>query len=280
MRRLRHPVATTLVGVVFGMGLVLGGVALGQSGGGSDLTGCLKNGDIYNVAIGENPLNACKADEIQVSWNSEGQPGSTWFSGPDTPTNTLGMDGDLYLHLGTGDVFVKESGTWVTQATLKGPQGAPGPQGPQGPVGPEGPAGLAPRAAFNSTADAPDQVFTLPVEITAPAPGMLIVSATVDAVRGSGGAGTNSYHCRLDRSNGATIPGTRMVSQVTRPDNAHEDCTTTGAMAVDAGTHTINFAVSFDVPGGDFAAVGGEVHDASVWALWVPYDGTGAIPAG
>lgn len=70
-----------------------------------------------------------------------------------------------------------------------------------------------------------------------------------------------------------------MVSQVTFPDNAHEDCTTSGAITVDAGTHTIDFHVSFDVPGGDFAAVGGAIGDASVWALWVPSDSTGAIPA-
>jgi hypothetical protein len=53
--------------------------------------------------------------------------------------------------------------------------------------------------------------------------------------------------------------------------NGHEDCTTTGAAVVTAGTHTIDFEV-FIVPA--TTSLGG----ASMWAQWVPFDGTGAVP--
>ena len=47
-----------------------------------------------------------------------------------------------------------------------------------------------------------------------------------------------------------------------------EDCTTTGAAVVDAGTYTIDFEV--------FGVVGTTIlSDAAVWALWVPFDGNG-----
>ena len=53
--------------------------------------------------------------------------------------------------------------------------------------------------------------------------------------------------------------------------NEEEDCTTTGAAAVAAGTHLIDFEV---------VGVGPStfLSEASVWVLWVPLDGSGAIP--
>lgn len=87
-------------------------------------TGCLKNGKLESVAIGDSPLEPCGDNAQEVSWNAQGpagEDGATWFSGATLPTSDLGTNGDLYLHLDTGDVFVKQYGTWVTHANLEGP---------------------------------------------------------------------------------------------------------------------------------------------------------------
>ena len=39
------------------------------------LTGCLKNGKLTNVAVGDQPAKPCKAKEVQVGWNAHGSPG-------------------------------------------------------------------------------------------------------------------------------------------------------------------------------------------------------------
>jgi len=132
-------------------------------------------------------------------------------------------------------------------------------------------AQLTPRAAFNSTFDAPDGAdFTLSTTITAPAPGILLLSATIDAANFTD---FDFYNCFLEINNGF-VSGTAMISELdggTAPANFEEDCTTTGAAAVAAGTHTIDFKVMDVEPST-------ELFDASVWVLWVPLDGSGAIP--
>lgn len=124
------------------------GVAIGTSGGDDTVfTGCLKNGKISDVAVGTEPTKPCNSRAETISWNASGRDGATWFSGVSSPADTLGENGDLFLLLedgdttAAGDVFVKQDGTWVTQATLRGPEGLQGPEGPEGPQGPEGPAG-------------------------------------------------------------------------------------------------------------------------------------------
>lgn len=49
-----------------------------------------------------------------------------------------GIDGDYYLNTTSGDLFHKESGSWVLVGNLKG---AMGPEGPQGDKGDTGTAG-------------------------------------------------------------------------------------------------------------------------------------------
>lgn len=135
------------VAIVVGVLLAPASVAvLAADDGGTSttFTGCLKNGNLGSVAIGDSPRSPCTPGGTEVTWHAEGPPGedgATWYSGATLPTAELGSDGDLYLHVESGDVFVKESGTWVTQATLRGPEGPKGPPGPEGPRGPEGPAG-------------------------------------------------------------------------------------------------------------------------------------------
>lgn len=121
---------------------------------------------------------------------------------------------------------------------------------------------LVPTAAFNSIEDVPGQnLFILPVEITAPAPGILILTGNVEA---SNDILSDVYFCSL-LVDGDEVPGTNMSSQLhgTSSTNQEEDCTTTGAAAVDTGTHTVELEVSNVEPTTD-------VGNSTIWALWVP----------
>ena len=46
------------------------------------------------------------------------------FNGSTTPSSGLGADGDEYLNISNGDLYIKESGTWVLKINLKGPTGS------------------------------------------------------------------------------------------------------------------------------------------------------------
>ena len=130
---------------------------------------------------------------------------------------------------------------------------------------------LLPRAAFNSANGAPDGAnFTLSTTITAPAPRILILSGQIDA---NNFVAIDFYNCRLEIDDGL-VSGTWMFAILDgKPtSNGDENCTTTGAAVVGAGTYVIDFEVS-DVEGTT------SLGHTSVWALWVPLDGTGAIPA-
>ncbi len=131
-------------------------------------------------------------------------------------------------------------------------------------------AELAPRAAFNSTTSAPNEDFALSAEITAPARGILLMSGGVQAINT---LSDNIYGCRLEIDNGV-VTGSEMFSRLDGESliNDDEDCTTSGAAVVDPGTYTIDLEV-VDVAAETF------LNDASVWVLWVPFGGTGAVPA-
>lgn len=99
---------TTLATLIF---VSFSGLAAAQD----TFTGCLTTGgSIINVAIGTDPAQPCTANQLQISWNEEGQKGDK------------GDQGD------TGD------------KGDKGDQGLTGPQGPQGLTGPPGDPGPAP----------------------------------------------------------------------------------------------------------------------------------------
>ena len=40
-------------------------------------------------------------------------PKTSWLAGTGTPSDSLGVDGDMYLEGDTGDVYQKENGTWA-----------------------------------------------------------------------------------------------------------------------------------------------------------------------
>lgn len=55
-----------------------------------------------------------------------GQSGNFIFTGDDAPSNSLGINGDSYVDLGSYDYYVKEDGAWVKQGNLKGSEGVDG----------------------------------------------------------------------------------------------------------------------------------------------------------
>ena len=65
-----------------------------------------------------------------------GQDGNRWFDGTGAPAPGLGNDDDYYLDTDNGDIYQKQSGSWVIVGNIEGPQGPTGPQGPIGPAGP------------------------------------------------------------------------------------------------------------------------------------------------
>lgn len=46
------------------------------------------------------------------------------FNGSTTPSAALGVDGDEYLNITNGDLYIKESGSWSLKLNLKGPTGS------------------------------------------------------------------------------------------------------------------------------------------------------------
>lgn len=126
-------------------------------------------------------------------------------------------------------------------------------------------ADLVPRAAFVSTGT-PSAELPLEVEITAPAPGVILANGSVDAY-----AGPDEYSCHL-YLDGSVVRGSGMASELDNQDNSEENCTTGGGVAVDAGTHTVTLNLLTNENVATF-------HQY-LWALWVPFDGSGSVPSG
>ncbi len=134
-------------------------------------------------------------------------------------------------------------------------------------------ADLASRAAFNSdelsgtVADA-----ALDATIEAPARGTLVMNGAVDITLGSLDT-VDTVICEL-LVDGLVVAGTTMFAAVgndsTFDDSNENICSTTGAFVVDAGSHTATFNIR-DV---DDALL----YDMSVNVIWVPFDGSGAVP--
>ena len=96
----------------------------------------------------ENPTGSSGGNGDSSSGTSTddglGEVDSQWFTGSTAPEASLGSDGDLYMNLDTGEVYVKADGLWNNVGNVtgpEGPQGEEGPEGPQGPEGEQGPAG-------------------------------------------------------------------------------------------------------------------------------------------
>jgi hypothetical protein len=67
--------------------------------------------------------------EALVVAGADGEPGadgSKWYNGEGAPAGELGVDGDYYLRTSNGDVYEKQSGSWVIIGNLKGEPGESG----------------------------------------------------------------------------------------------------------------------------------------------------------
>ena len=75
----------------------------------------------------------------------KGDDGKDILNGTENPSLTDGKDGDKYVNTTTGDVFVKENGTWKPAGNIKGPKGENGTNGTNGAAGSNGSDGAAGR---------------------------------------------------------------------------------------------------------------------------------------
>jgi hypothetical protein len=72
---------------------------------------------------------------------SPGANGSLWYTGRGNPSNSLGLNTDLFLDTTTANVFQKTNNNWVKIENIKGNEGQTGPPGAAGAPGPVGPPG-------------------------------------------------------------------------------------------------------------------------------------------
>lgn len=70
--------------------------------------------------------------------NGSGGGGTIWRDGSGPPSNGLGVDGDYYLDVDTGDVYKKTAGTYSIVGNIQGPQGPAGANGTNGTNGTDG----------------------------------------------------------------------------------------------------------------------------------------------
>ena len=68
----------------------------------------------------------------------KGDDGKDILNGKTNPTSETGKDGDKYVNTETGDIFVKENGTWKSAGNIKGPKGDKGENGTNGTDGRDG----------------------------------------------------------------------------------------------------------------------------------------------
>jgi hypothetical protein len=130
-------------------------------------------------------------------------------------------------------------------------------------------AELGSRAAFASSDGLPDENTTLVANIDAPARGILVINGAVDVTVG---VAADTVICSL-LVDGDLVPGTSMFTEVApaaeRP--IESVCATTGAAAVDPGSHEVTLNIT--------SVATAALFDASVNVIWVPFDGSGATPA-
>lgn len=92
------------------------------------------------ISWGQGPTGATGP---QGPAGTNGTNGATWRTASGVPSNSLGVNGDFYLDSFSGTYYLKTSGAYVSQGSLRGAQGPQGPTGPAGATGPAGPVGAA-----------------------------------------------------------------------------------------------------------------------------------------
>jgi hypothetical protein len=126
------------------------------------------------------------------------------------------------------------------------------------------------RAAHTESDDLPDgdgSINTLlSVDIVAPAPGVLLISAGahfyIDGFTGV------SFGCWIDLDAVTTLSGSSRGSHDN--DNSQGHCATSVGVGIAPGNHTVEFRSS--------SPSGIDIGPGSLTVLWVPFDGNGAVP--
>ena len=84
------------------------------------------NNGIYDEGIDEKITEEDIYDGVDGNDGRDGRDGKDILNGTENPSETQGKDGDTFVNTVTGDVFVKENGTWKSAGNIKGPKGADG----------------------------------------------------------------------------------------------------------------------------------------------------------
>ena len=83
-----------------------------------------------------------KGDQgLQGRDGQNGRDGKDILNGKVNPESSQGNNGDKYVNTETGDIYVKNNGTWEKEGNIKGPKGEKGEAGPKGDQGIQGERG-------------------------------------------------------------------------------------------------------------------------------------------
>lgn len=85
-------------------------------------------GTLDEVEVTVDQLGAALAQQLAMSPDIVSRVEKT-LSGEGAPSNSLGIDGDSYVALTTGNTYRKTSGVWNLTGNIRGPAGDVGPQG-------------------------------------------------------------------------------------------------------------------------------------------------------
>lgn len=85
------------------------------------------NLDMNSYRIINLPAPVSSNDAARLVDVTTGADGAKWYSSSGTPSDLIGLEGDYYLDLLTGDIYEKSSATWGSSlGNIRGPQGASG----------------------------------------------------------------------------------------------------------------------------------------------------------
>jgi len=84
------------------------------------------NNGTYDEGIDEKITEEDIYDGVDGNDGRDGRDGKDILNGTENPSETQGKDGDTFVNTATGDVFVKENGTWKPAGNIRGPKGADG----------------------------------------------------------------------------------------------------------------------------------------------------------
>lgn len=117
-----------------------------RSGAGAPDNAVGVNGDLY-LRTSNSDMYQRAAGVYSVLFNLEGEDGTNGTDGTDgtiwrtshgAPSNGLGQNGDLYLDLDNGDVYLKQTGTYSIACNIFGTDGTNGTDGTDGTNGTDG----------------------------------------------------------------------------------------------------------------------------------------------